>query len=110
MKVRLTNNQPNSAQRKVLKQECQKEFFKLLENYNKQVSAQIMCVLHFDFGFGKKRLFKFFKKLKELQADYMDRYEIIDEEVPDVCEIKLRNAGIYLKEFFEFEFEGDEDG
>ena len=49
MKVRINNNQPNAAQRKALKKECQKEFFKLLENYNKQVSAQIMCILHFDF-------------------------------------------------------------
>lgn len=39
MKVRINNNQPNAAQRKALKKECQKEFFKLLENYNKQVSA-----------------------------------------------------------------------
>ena len=108
MKVRINNNQPNAAQRKALKKECQKEFFKLLENYNKQVSAQIMCILHFEFGFGKKRLFEFFKKLKEMQADYMARYEAIDEEVPDICEIKLKNAGIDLKEFFEFEFEGDE--
>ena len=107
MRVRINNNQPNAAQRKVLQKECRKEFFKLLENYNKQVSAQIMCILHFDFGFGKKRLFDFFKKLKKMQADYIDRYEVIDDEVPDICEIKLRDKGIDLKEFFEFE--GDLD-
>ena len=107
MRVRLYSNQPNAAQRKALHKQCQKEFFNLLENYNKQVAAQIMCILHFDFGFGKKRLFDFFKKLKRMQADYMERYELIDEEVPDVCEIKLRNAGINLEEFFEYE--GDLD-
>lgn len=101
MKVRINNNQPNAAQRKALKQECQKEFFKLLENYNKQVSAQIMCILHFDFGFGKKRLFEFFEKLKEMQADYMERYEAIDEEVPDICEIKLGDSGIDVKKILE---------
>lgn len=42
-----------------------------------------------------------------MQADYMERYELIDEEDPDVCEIKLRNAGINLEEFFEYE--GDLD-
>lgn len=108
MRVRLYNNQPNAAQRKALQKQCRKEFFNLLENYNKQVSAQIMCILHFDFGFGKKRLFDFFKKLKQMQADYMEKYELIDEEVPDVCEIKLRNAGINLEDFFEFEGDFDD--
>ena len=107
MKVRLNSNKPNAAQRKALQKQCRSEFFKLLENYNRQVSAQIMCILHFDFGFGKKRLFEFFKKLKKMQAEYIERYDAVDEEVPDICEIKLRNAGINLEEFFEFE--GDYD-
>lgn len=52
-------------------------------------------------------MFEFFKKLKEMQADYMARYEAVDEEVPDICEIKLKNEGIDLKDFFEFEGEQD---
>ena len=42
-----------------------------------------------------------------MQADYMARYEAIDEEVPDICEIKLKNAGIDFKYFFKFEGEQD---
>ena len=35
----------------------------------------------------------------------MNRYLIEDEDVPDFCEIKLKEAGIDLKDFFEFENE-----
>jgi hypothetical protein len=103
MKVRLNKNEPNAAQRKVLKQECKKEFFNLLEMYNKQVSLQIMHILHFDFGFGKKRLRKFFEKLKTMQQRLIDRYELTDNDVPDICEIQLRDAGINFEDFFEFD-------
>ena len=41
MRVRINNNQPTSAQRKVLHQECVKEFDKLLATYNKQVALQV---------------------------------------------------------------------
>ena len=59
MNVRL-NKQPTAKQRKELKKECKNEFFHLLELYNKQVSLQIMHTLHFDFGFGEKRLNAFY--------------------------------------------------
>ena len=99
MNVRL-NKQLNAKQRKALHQESKKEFFKLLELYNKQVSLQIMHTLHFDFGFGEKRLRKFFDKLKTMQARLIERYDAIDEEVPDICEIQLREDGINFEDFF----------
>ena len=94
---------PNSGQRRALKKQCKNDFFDLLENYNRQVAAQIMYILHFKFGFGKKRLTDFFKDLKQMQAEQMSRYLIEDEDVPDICEIKLKEVGIDLKDFFEFE-------
>lgn len=107
MRVRLNKDQPTARQKKALKEECRKEFFNLLENYNKQVSLQIMHILHFDFGFGKKRLMDFFGKLKQMQAGHIERYEVKDDDVPDICEIQLRDAGINLEEFFQFEERGD---
>lgn len=98
MKVRI-NNQPTSAQRKALKQECVKEFDKLLSLYNKQVALQVLHILHFDFGFGQQRLKKFSDKLASMQIKTIDRYEATDNDVPDICEIQLRDDGINLDEF-----------
>lgn len=97
MNVRINKNQPNAQQRKVLKQECVREFDKLLELYNRQVALQVMHILRFEFGFGQERLQKFSDKLAEMQIDTMDRYIAKDEEVPDICEIKLRESGIDVK-------------
>jgi hypothetical protein len=97
MRVRITNNQPNSAQRRVLRQECVKEFDNLLGIYNRQVALQVLHILRFDFGWGQQRLKQFSEKLAEMQIDTMDRYIATDEEVPDICEIKLRESGIDVK-------------
>ena len=96
MRVRINNNQPTATQRKALKQECVKEFDKLLELYNKQVALQVLYILRFDYGFGQQRLEQFSNKLAEMQIRTIDRYEATDGEVADICEIKLRESGIDL--------------
>lgn len=98
MKVRINNNKPNAAQRKALRQECEKEFDKLLDLYNRQVALQVMYILRFDFGFGQQRLKQFSDKLAEMQTDTIGRYLVEDEEVPDICEMKLRASGIDVDE------------
>lgn len=98
MRVRITNNQPNSAQRKALREECVKEFDKLLATYNKQVALQVLHILRFDFGFGQQRLKQFSDKLAEMQIKTIGKYEATDGEVPDICEIQLRDSGIDLTE------------
>ena len=101
MNVRIYNNQPNAAQRKALRAECVKEFDKLLELYNKQVALQVLYILRFDYGFGQQRLEQFSKHLAEMQINTIGRYDVIDEEVPDICEIKLRDSGIDVKKILE---------
>ncbi len=94
MKCRIHNNQPNAAQRKVLRAECVKEFDKLLAEFNREVALQVLYILRFDFGFGQERLKKFADKLAEMQNNTVHRYEVKDGEIPDICEIKLRDSGI----------------
>lgn len=101
MNVRINNNQPTAKQKKVLKEQCRIEFYNLLESYNRQVALQIMYILHFNFGFGKKRLESFFAELKKMQENHINRYEVKDDDVPDICEIKLRESGINIEDFFE---------
>lgn len=101
MRVRINNNKPNSAQRKALRQECVKEFDKLLGRYNKQVALQVLHILRFDFNFGQERLERFSERLAEMQIKTIDRYEVVDEEIPDICEIQLRDSGIDIEKILE---------
>lgn len=100
MRVRI-NNHLNAKQKKALKEECSKQFDEHLEYYNRIVALQIMHILHFDYGFGEKRLYQFFVKLKQMQARNIERYDVIDDDVPDICEIQLRDAGIDFNKIFE---------
>lgn len=97
MKCRLYKNEPSSAQRKVLKAECVKEFNELLSRYNHQVAAQILYILRFDYGFGQERLEKFADKLKQMQIDLEDKYEMGEDCTWWVCEQKLKDSGIDLE-------------
>lgn len=94
MKVRINNNKPTKEQKKALRQECVKEFDKLLELYNRQVALQVLYILRFDYGFGQKRLERFSKALGDMQIRTLDFYEVEDGDVPSICEIKLRESGI----------------
>lgn len=100
MKVRIYNNQPNAAQRKVLRGEVVKEFHKLLDLYNHDTAMQVLHILHFQFGFGQARLQKFWDKFEEMQVDQKQRYELPDSDTPWLCEKQLREAGIDVDELF----------
>lgn len=97
MKCRIHKNEPNSAQRRALKQEVAKEFNKLLERYNRDASMQILWVLHSEFGFGQQRLQKFADKLAEMQINMEYTYELPEDDTPWLCEQKLIESGIDIK-------------
>lgn len=59
----------------------------------------MLYILRFDFGFGQERLKRFSDKLAKMQITTIDRYEATDGDVPDICEIKLRDSGINVEEF-----------
>ena len=96
MRVRINNNQPNAKQRKALEKECERIFLQNLETYNKKICLQIAYILHFNHKFGIKRLREFFSLLFKMQEKQVERYEILRDDVPDICEIKLREVGITL--------------
>ena len=98
---RLRFEKPSKTQLKAMRKECDRVFKEQLETYNRMVILQIMYILRFKHHFGKQRLMQFFGDLKAMQANHIDRYEVTNDEVPDICEIKLRESGINIEDFFE---------
>lgn len=94
MKCRIHKNEPNAAQRKVLREQVGIEFNKLLERYNRDANLQFLYVLHFYFGFGQQRLEKAAEKLFEMQRDLDYRYELPQDDTAWLCEQKLKESGI----------------
>lgn len=98
MRARL-KTEPNKKQKAIIEEECRKEFKTLLDRYNRDVVIQLIHILHFEFGFGEKRLTQFCEKLNAMQQRHIERYEVNDDEVPDICEIQLREKGFDIDKF-----------
>lgn len=107
MRVRI-NQKPTSKQKEIIEEECRKEFYRLLESYNHQAAIQVLYILHFDFGFGEKRLEKFSDLLSEMQTNMIDRYEMRDDDTPWLCRKKLEDDGIDVAKFLK-EIKSDDD-
>lgn len=86
----------SNKQYQAIRGEVTKEFAKQLNTYNREAALQVIHILHFDFGFGQKRLQKFADRLEEMQALQKERYELSDSDTPWICEMQLKNDGIKI--------------
>lgn len=82
---------------KSVKNDIAKQFYLLLDKYNYEASVQVIHILHFEFGFGEKRLKRFAELLNQMQQEQKSRYELQDEDTPWICEEQLRQSGIDFK-------------
>ena len=53
------------------------------------------------YGAIEARLTDFAKKLTEMQAQYREFYEMEDDDIPFICEHKLKEAGIDVKKMLD---------
>lgn len=97
MKARVPALTP--AQKQSIREECANEFSKLVSNYNRRAAVQVLHILRFNFNFGEERLKKFAELLSQMQKEAVDRYEISNKEIPDICEIQLRDSGVNVDKF-----------
>lgn len=97
MRVRI-NKEPTAKQKEIVRAECKKEFLRHLDKYNHDTAMQVIHILHFDFGFGQKRLQQFADRLLEMQIKQKERYELPDSDTPWLCEKQLIEDGINVEE------------
>ena len=93
MKARI----PGGNLSKSVKSDIAKQFYLLLDKYNYEASVQVIHILHFEFGFGEKRLKRFAELLNQMQQEQKERYELENEDTPWICEEQLRQSGIDFK-------------
>lgn len=79
---------------KSVKDDIAKEFVKLLDRYNYEASCQVLYILHFEFGWGEKRLKRFADCLTQMQKEQKERFELEDEDTPWICAEQLRKDGV----------------
>lgn len=92
---------------KSVKDDIAAEFLKWIDRYNRDAALQIIHILHFEFGFGEKRLQKFADCLTQMQKYQKERYELEDEDTPWICEVQLKRDGIDIEKILKG---GNNDG
>ena len=95
MKARIRGGGVNLSQS--VKDDIKAQFIKLLNVYNRDAALQVIHILHFEFGFGEKRLQKFAECLNQMQQEQKERYELNDEDTPWICAEQLRRDGIDIE-------------
>lgn len=77
-----------------VKDDIKKQFVRMIDKYNYDAALQVLHILHFEFGFGEKRLQQFANCLNQMQKEQRERYELADDDTPWLCEEQLKRSGI----------------
>ena len=81
-----------------VKEDIKRQFIRMIDTYNYEAAMQVLHILHFEFGFGQKRLQQFANSLTQMQKEQKERYELEDDDTPYLCEEQLRRSGIDIRQ------------
>lgn len=99
----------NNKQQGIIEREVAAEFNRLIDRYNMDSAMQVLHILHFDFGFGMKRLQRFADRLVDMQAQQKRRYELEDADTPWLCKKQLKKDRVDVCKLLGLEEEDDNE-
>ena len=80
-------------------QVLRKEITKSTHEYIHKLDSAVLYLLYEEYGFGKKRLRQFYDRFHNVLDGVAERYEYDVSEAPDICELKLKDIGVNLREW-----------
>ena len=86
-------------EQKAIDIEIQKQLAEYDKNHAKELSAMVLWVLHTEFGFGEKRLKKFYDIYAESIEALINRYDLEESDDIWLCTKKLKDVGIDLEDW-----------
>ena len=90
-----------AAEKKAMKLEVNRQVVETEKNYYRDLDATILYILHTQFGFGAKRLKKFFMDFGNSRDELARHYEMsVDEDGTWLCEHKLKDCGVDLDAWY----------
>lgn len=89
----------SAAEKKAAEIEIKKQLAEFDKAHSIELDALVLWVLHTEFGFGPKRLKKFYDTFGEEIKALVDRYQFDDSKAVWLCTFKLEQAGIPIKEW-----------
>lgn len=88
-----------AAEQKAMMIEIRKQLAYYGRKHERETDAIVLWVLHSEFGFGAKRLRRFYDTFAPCVNELADRYELDDDDRPWICTYKLKEYGIDLEQW-----------
>lgn len=86
------------AERKAMDMEIRRQCAEYNSKNLNEIDAMVLWHLHEEFGFGKKRLMRFYESFSDRVADLSAKYEMDEEKIPWMYQCKLKDYGIDIEE------------
>ena len=86
----------NKVEQQALDDEVRRQVSGLVETLYSNMDAMILYTLHSKFGFGKKRLLKFYYSFIDFHKELTDYYQMNDAKF--ICTEKLKDIGIDIEQ------------
>ncbi len=84
----------SSAERKALDKEVKRQLAEYDRKNTLEIDAMVLWVLHEKFGFGRKRLRRFFDEFSDTMDHLIEWYEMDISDQSWLCTHKLKEIGI----------------
>lgn len=97
-----------AAERKAMEIEIRKEIAVQMKENAKDIDSMILWFLHFEFGFGKKKLRRAYDRMEPMMKQLIEHYEMDDSEKGYLCRYQLKNYGVDIDEWHKENEEGGE--
>lgn len=88
-----------AAEKKAMNIEIQRQFAECDKLHNLEIDAMILWQLHEQFGFGPKRLKRFYDNFAPAMDALVKRYEMDDSDQIWLCTHMLKEYGIDIKDW-----------
>lgn len=89
----------NDACQKAMDAEIRRQCAEYDEKNTREITATVLWRMHEEFGFGKKKLKKFYKSFDRAIRDLVNRYHLDDADAAWLCTRQLKEYGIDLEEW-----------
>ena len=89
----------NDACQKAMDAEIRRQCAEYDEKNAREITATVLWRMHEEFGFGKKKLKKFYKSFDRAIRDLVNRYHLDDSDAAWLCTWQLKEYGIDLEEW-----------
>ena len=89
------------AEKKAMNLEIQRQLAEYDKKHATEIDALILWVLHSEFGFGEKRLRRFYDRFNKAIAELLERYVMEENDKVWLCTYLLKQYGINLEKWRE---------